>query len=237
MSARSVSIPYMQPRLRGLCAGLALAAALAALPAHAGDFSSDGNIVLAALDNTVPRHNGHDINIFGASEQRHTDIRPFTKWTGVIKRFKKEFAGSLRKKEVQDWMEFLGTLKDASPKEKVEAVNQYMNAVTFSADTKTYGQRDYWATPMEFLARGKGDCEDYAVAKYISLRSVGFSQDQMRMVIVFDHVMNMPHALLVVENEGETLVLDNQNPDVLQASDVNRYKPIYSISQTAWWRH
>src|SRR5690606_36392050 len=104
-------------------------------------------------------------------------------------------------------------------------------------DVKNYGMRDHWETPMEFLKRGKGDCEDYAMAKYISLRALGFRQDQMRMVIVFDHVMQMPHALLIVENDGESLVLDNQNPAVLSADDVSRYKPIYSISQVAWWRH
>jgi len=225
-------------RMRNLLVAATLIGSLLnATPAATADFSKDGAIVLAALNNTVSHGKGHRLNIFGASEQRHSDIRPFTKWTGVIKRFKKEFAGSLKQEEVQDWMKFLASLETASGHEKIEAVNDYMNAVTFTSDVKNYGTRDHWATPMEFLKRGKGDCEDYAMAKYISLRALGFRQDQMRMVIVFDHVMQMPHALLIVENDGESLVLDNQNPAVLSADDVSRYKPIYSISQVAWWRH
>ncbi len=227
-------------RLRSLLlvGAVATSLLLPVSPIAASDFSKSGQIVLAALDsNHVSAHSGRHLDIFGASEQRHSDLRPFTKWTGVIKRFKKEFVGSLKQKEVQEWMKFLGSLEGASDRKKIEAVNDYMNAISFMSDSKNYGVRDYWATPMEFLARGKGDCEDYAVAKYVSLRSLGISQDRMRMVIVFDHVMQMPHALLVVENNGETLVLDNQNPAVLDVADVKRYKPIYSISQVAWWRH
>ena len=111
-----------------------------------------------------------------------------------------------------------------------------MNKVTFVSDNENYGVNDKWATPMEFLAKG-GDCEDYAVAKFISLRALGFSQDDMRLAIVYDNVMRMPHALLIVYDKDNMSVLDNQNPDVADAGEVTRYKPIYSISQVAWWRH
>lgn len=230
--------PRRRHPLRSLIAAAALIGAVAvASPAQAEEFNQDGQIILASLNNTVPGDNDKSYpELFGATEQRHTDIRPFTKWTGVLKRFKETFSASLNQPEVQDWMKLLSSLKNASDEEKIEAVNEYMNNKKFISDANNYGQRDYWATPMEFLARG-GDCEDYALAKYISLRALGFSQDKMRLAIVYDRVMRMPHALLIVYEGAEAKVLDNQNPAVMSSNEITRYKPIYSISQVAWWRH
>jgi len=205
--------------------------------ARAADEDSDGQIVLAALTTSVPgTHNGHREVLFGATEQRYTDLSAFTKWTGVLSRFKKEFPKQMDRPEVQDWIKFLSGLKNASKQEKIEAVNEYLNKRPFISDQNNYGVADKWATPMEFLARG-GDCEDYAIAKYISLRALGFSQSDLRLAIVYDYVMRMPHALLIAYNEDKVNVLDNQNPDVVDASDITRYKPIYAISQAAWWRY
>lgn len=201
--------------------------------------AADNNIVLASLSNTVPSDRAASNNttgLFGYSEQRYSDIRAFTKWSGVLENFKKEFRNSLDKAEVQDWMKFLAAIKNEPRAKQIEAVNDYMNKIEFVSDANNYGVRDYWATPMEFMARG-GDCEDYVMAKYISLRSLGFSENELRLAVVYDHVMRMPHALLVVYNEGKANILDNQNPAVLDSAEITRYKPIYSISQVAWWRH
>ncbi len=223
---RSVTIATL------LCGTLSFAS-----PVQADTFNTDGRIVLASLNNTIPGDNEKAYpELFGANEQYHTDIRPFTKWTGSLKRFKAQFSSSLQHPEVKEWMKLLSSLKDASDEEKIEAVNEYMNEKTFISDSNNYASRDYWATPMEFLARG-GDCEDYALAKYISLRALGFPQNKMRLAIVYDRVMRMPHALLIVYQGGEAKVLDNQNPGVMDSADITRYKPIYSISQVAWWRH
>lgn len=244
MGGEVAPIPVVAPRrrrstLRSLAAAATLIGAMTFMssPAHAAEFNQDGQIVLAALNNTVPgdRETAYP-ELFGTTEQRHSDIRPFTKWTGVLKNFKAQFAQSLDRPEVKDWMKLLSSLKNASDEEKIESVNEYMNNIKFISDANNYGARDYWATPMEFLARG-GDCEDYAMAKYISLRALGIPQSKMRLAIVYDRVMRMPHALLVVYQGDDVKVLDNQNPAVMNSADITRYKPIYSISQVAWWRH
>jgi predicted transglutaminase-like cysteine proteinase len=216
---------------------LVLLGLLLAQPVIAHAENQDGNIVLAALTVTTPNDigNTHD-TLFGATEQRYTDLSAFTKWTGVLARFKKEFPASQNRPEVQAWLQFLSSVKDYTKQQKIEAVNQYMNRIAFISDQNNYGVADYWATPMEFLAKG-GDCEDYAIAKYISLRALGFSSNELRLAIVYDRVMRMPHALLITYNNDQTEVLDNQNPDVVNADDINRYKPIYAISQAAWWRY
>jgi predicted transglutaminase-like cysteine proteinase len=199
------------------------------------EYTGGAQYVTASLSPIMPRHETQ-INLFGYSEERYSDISAFTKWNGVLDRVKHNLMSSLNQKPVQKWLMFLDSLKNASKQEQIEAVNHYMNQIKFISDAANYGVQDYWATPMEFLARG-GDCEDYAIAKYVSLRALGFSKDELRLVIVNDRVMRAPHAMLAVYNDGQAKILDNQNPAVMSSADITRYIPVYSISQTAWWRH
>lgn len=176
------------------------------------------------------------VSLFGAPEQRFTDLRAFTKWNNVLDRFKGNLMTSLDQKPVQEWLYFIESLKGQSKQAQIEAVNQYMNQFKFVSDADNYGTNDYWATPMEFMAKG-GDCEDYAIAKYVSLRALGFSKSELRLVIVQDRVMRAPHAMVAAFNNGKANIMDNQNPAVLDSAQITRYVPVYSISQVAWWRH
>ncbi len=228
-----------RPRTTTWLIAFAVMAALAGNASSAQAYEYDPSLLhYASLNNKTPNDTAASRvpQLFGSGEQRHSDLRPFTKWTGVIAKFKKEFRSSANKPQVQKWMMMLGSLANASTAQKIEAVNNYMNKVAFVPDSKNYGVKDNWATPMEFMARG-GDCEDYAVAKYISLRALGVPKDKMRIAIVNDEVMRMPHAVLIVYDRGQAMVLDNQNPAILNSADISRYRPIYSISQVAWWRH
>ena len=80
--------------------------------------------------------------------------------------------------------------------EQIRAVNLFLNDWQYKSDIQNYGRRDYWATPLEFLRRS-GDCEDYAIAKYVSLRQIGFAPEQLRLV-VRDVVRELAHAVLAV---------------------------------------
>jgi predicted transglutaminase-like cysteine proteinase len=198
--------------------------------------SNSANTVPVSYSVNAPQQAAAQINLFGASEERFNDLSAFTKWNNVLDRVKTNLVGSLNQKPVQKWLMFLDTLKNASKEEKIEAVNHYMNQIHFISDIKNYGVQDYWATPMEFLARG-GDCEDYAIAKYVSLRALGFTKAELRLVIVNDKVMHAPHAMLAVYMNGQAKILDNQNPNIENSAEITRYQPVYSISQIAWWRH
>lgn len=228
------------PALRTIVAAAVLIGGLSTFSSsvHAYENGQSNLLHKASLNTITPmdRQNAYAPQLFGASERRHSDLRPFTKWTGVLNRFKQNFAKDVKRPEVKKWLAFLGSLEGASESKKISAVNDYFNKVRFVADAKNYGQSDYWATPAEFLARG-GDCEDYAVAKYISLRALGISKERMRLAIVNDSIMRMPHALLVVYQGFQAKILDNQNPEIMNSAEISRYKPIYSISQIAWWRH
>jgi predicted transglutaminase-like cysteine proteinase len=175
-------------------------------------------------------------NLFGSNETRYEDLRPFTKWSGVLARFGHDFRKSEKQATTQRWLNFLNAAAELDHDDQVTAVNTYMNKIKFISDQDNYGRSDHWATPMQFLARG-GDCEDYAIAKYVSLRALGFTEKQMRLAVVYDREMRMPHALLIVYQDGKAKVLDNQNPEVGQATQIRRYQPIYSINQLSWWRH
>lgn len=196
----------------------------------------DASYMTIALNKSVDTPRENYPSIFRSHETRYTNLTPFTKWSGVLARFAKEFDGSMKQKTTRKWLSFLEDTRSLDKSDQIEAVNTYMNKIKFISDDDNYGTSDYWATPMEFLKRG-GDCEDYAIAKYVSLRALGFDENQMRIAIVFDTHLNMPHAVLVVYQDDEALVLDNQSPDVKDAASIRQYTPIYSINQLAWWRH
>lgn len=178
---------------------------------------------------------GHG-GLFGSTEVRSTDISAFTKWTTVMARFEQQMGAQANSPRVQSWKASIKRLQGMSDADKVAGVNDYINKTTYVEDNRNYGKSDYWATPIEFFARG-GDCEDFAIAKYASLRALGFRAEQMRIAIVQDKIKNIPHAILIVYTDEGTFVLDNQDKRTRVASDVNRYKPIFSINSGAWWLH
>jgi predicted transglutaminase-like cysteine proteinase len=137
---------------------------------------------------------------------------------------------------VKRWHAFLRTLRDRSPREQMRAVNRYMNRVHYITDQRNYGVIDYWATPRQFFARG-GDCEDFAIAKFMSLRALGWGRDRLRIAVVIDRRKRQAHAVLVAYYGGRAYILDNQSRAVLTDNRVRYYHPVYSINERYWWFH
>ena len=181
---------------------------------------------------------------FGTTEVENTRIEPFTKWTGMLARFHGEEvadrAGCTPSPILPcfhtDWLKLLARLGNRPVAEQLDVVNRTMNRSPYITDPVNWGVADYWATPDQFF-RKDGDCEDYAIAKYMSLRRLGFSADDLRIVVLQDLNLGVPHAVLIVFVKGEAMLLDNQITDVIPASAVHHYKPIYSINEKAWWFH
>ncbi len=113
-------------------------------------------------------------------------------------------------------------------------MNRFANARPYVEDIRNWGVADYWETPGEFFARG-GDCEDYAIAKYFSLVRLGFSPDDLRIVVVNDTNLNAFHAVLSARIDGQTLLLDNQIPLVVPMDIAVQYKPVYALNEHGWW--
>lgn len=184
------------------------------------------------------------LSLFGTMEIRSNNLEKFKQWTGMLERYSEEEPAELDKCQVTAtekchvarWRIYLKQIADRPPREQLDLVNAYLNRWTYVLDPVNYGVRDYWATPRQFLYRD-GDCEDYAIAKYASLLHLGFPKDSMRILVLQDMNLDVPHAVLIVDFEGEALMLDNQISQVIPASRVTHYKPIYSINETAWWLH
>ncbi|MEO5336676.1 MAG: transglutaminase-like cysteine peptidase [Magnetospirillum sp. WYHS-4] len=184
-------------------------------------------------------------SFFNTVETRSSDLSAFNKWTGMLERFTKEAAEAQKggceskkftKCHYDDWSAFLRGQLDQDRQTQMIEVNRFMNKAKYTEDEPNWGQKDFWSTPGEFFSK-YGDCEDYAIAKFISLLKLGFKPDQLRVVAVQDLNLKIGHAVLVVFLDGKTWLLDNQIPQAVEAKTVRHYQPIFSINTQAWWRH
>lgn len=190
-------------------------------------------------------------SFFNSVEVRSHNLKPFKKWGSALKRYAVEKKSGKMPKctskrlkicNYRDWAKFLDSLRGRSKWIQIKAVNARMNKAKYTNDKANWGRKDYWATPGEFMARF-GDCEDYAIVKYLSLRNLGFRDKELRVVAVKDLNLKVGHAILVVfykdkkTGKKRTFVLDNQIKRVVDAKSIRHYKPIFSINRTFWWRH
>jgi predicted transglutaminase-like cysteine proteinase len=133
---------------------------------------------------------------------------------------------------------FLHGLDGLTEIERIDAVNRYVNArVEFTNDSTQFGSADLWLAAAETLRRGRGDCEDYAIAKLQMLRALGVPTDDLFLVIARDLVRRQDHALLAVRAGGQMWILDSGGDAVLRAEQVSDYLPLISYSGSRSWIH
>lgn len=182
---------------------------------------------------------------FGTRELRASNLEAFKQWNSAIERFTKESAekleGSCEEKRFNacnylKLKQFLDGLQGKDRMSQIVAVNTLINKAKYVSDNSNWSKSDLWNSPGEFMARF-GDCEDYAIAKYVALKMLGFGLDQKRIVAVKDLNLKVGHAVLVVFVDGKAWVLDNQIPQVIEASKIRHYDPVFSINEKYWWRH
>ena len=99
-----------------------------------------------------------------------------------------------------------------------------------TSDWALYRDADYWASPLQTLDSGAGDCEDYAILKYVALRELGVSSDDLRFVIVQDDKRLTEHAIVAVRSQQNWLVLDNRTMMILNTQDIRNYHPLFALS-------
>ena len=132
------------------------------------------------------------------------------------------------------WLQILASAADLGRKEQLQAVNRFFNRWPYRSDREVYGASEYWATPSEFMARS-GDCEDYAIAKFFALRELGFSNDQLRIAIVYDRLRGIGHAVLAVNLDDDILILNNQTDTIASPSRYENFIPRYLVNETTLW--
>lgn len=123
------------------------------------------------------------------------------------------------------------------------ATNQFYNLrIDFRPDSEVWGQEDYWATPLQSLAAGRGDCEDYVIAKYTTLLAMGVQRSRLRLVYVRARMSDAPapvaHMVLAyyATPGAEPLILDNLRADVLPASQRSDLTPVFSFNSEGLWQ-
>lgn len=156
----------------------------------------------------------------------------------TIQRVEKKY-GTFAKARVEALVKLMNSLKNASEKEKLIKVNHFFNQVRYQSDIKTWGIKDYWATRIEFLGKDRGDCEDYASAKYFTLKQLGIPEKKMFLSYVKATVgpqkKQIAHMVLTYFETPKSipLVLGNYNKQILPATKRPDLIPVYSFNGTS----
>lgn len=141
---------------------------------------------------------------------------------------------------VTQWRDAMATARGLAETEKINRINEFFNRrIVFVDDIEAWGKTDYWATPLESLGRGRGDCEDFAIAKYVSLRSLGVPLDRLRLTYVRAQIGGGSQAHMVLayypSPRAEPLILDNLVGDILPASRRGDLFPVFSFNSEGLW--
>jgi len=132
----------------------------------------------------------------------------------------------------------IGNAANAKLHERLHRINRTVNwLVRYEPDAQNYGVKDHWAVPSEILARGKGDCEDYAILKMAALKELGLPPQSMSVVVVRDTRRNLYHAVLSVMTSQGYFILDNLSNEVKLDSALPNYQPLFSVSADRTWIH
>ena len=161
--------------------------------------------------------------------------------TSKLKSFVNKY-GAKAERRVLIWDKVIEGAKKKPTLEKIKAVNDFFNKIKYRRDSRHWKKRDYWASPFEFMGTGAGDCEDYAIAKYFSLRKLGIPDRKMRITYVkykgrrtkYDQA----HMVLTYYHKPNStpIVLDNINKKLKLATKRKDLKPIYSFNATGLWQ-
>ena len=117
-------------------------------------------------------------------------------------------------------------------------VNDFFNSnVLFINDLALWQKEDYWATPLEFLSIGAGDCEDYSIAKYFTLKQLGVDEEKLRITYVKAINLGQAHMVLTYFKTKRSipLVLDNLITEIKPANQRTDLVPVYSFNGAGLW--
>ena len=206
-------------------------------------------ILTALLFTTLLAFNsyaGEKQYLFNTIEFKSKSLESLPKWVEILERMINEKQQvnicnknlqSCDNKFISHWIKFIRqTSKIKDKKQVVAEVNTFFNDWEYILDIDNWGISDYWEIPSEFI-EFSGDCEDYAIIKYYTLRTLGFKADDLRIVILKDTIRNGAHAVLATYFKDEILILDNLSTMPLEDTILTQYVPYYSINENTKWLH
>lgn len=143
------------------------------------------------------------------------------------------------KRRLIGWQNFVKEtqLQNQVEKEKLRLVNNFFNIYRFISDILHWNQEDYWATPLEFIVSGGGDCEDFAIVKYFTLIALNVPAEKLLITYVKALSLNQAHMVLTYYETPASipLVLDNLIGEIKPASERVDLVPVYSFNGTGVW--
>jgi predicted transglutaminase-like cysteine proteinase len=145
--------------------------------------------------------------------------------------------GLLASRRMQAWQDLIRNNQNKPERLKLQKVNDFFNQVAYKTDIEHWGQKDYWATPTELLGTDGGDCEDYVIAKYFTLKALGVAEDKLYLTYVKALRPRQAHMVLTYFKTpaAQPLVLDNINTRILQAEQRRDLIPVYSFNGDGLW--
>lgn len=183
--------------------------------------------------------------LFGSTEISSKNLKALPQWARVLSKAKierKAFRACVNNQAacsnagLQSWREVIAAGKGKPKLEVLKVVNKHFNRWPYKLDKELYGVSEFWATPQEFMKRS-GDCEDYTIAKFFALQDLGFTNDQLRVVILMDRIRRIGHAVLAVYEMGDILILDSLTDLIFSHKKYRHYVPQYSMNETTRWAH
>ena len=133
---------------------------------------------------------------------------------------------------------FVSLIKEASARHgraRIEFVNKRVNsAIRYMSDIVQWHEPDLWSAPLDVNNKGSfetglGDCEDYAIAKYVALREAGVAESDLRVLLVRDRAVRLDHAVLAVRQNGHWLILDNRWSRLSEDTDLKQFEPLFAL--------
>lgn len=176
---------------------------------------------------------------FGLFAFRAPEGALWRKWRGVEADVEKEKAVLARCETDADNCPFhaaqftrlIKAIKSRSGRAQLDEANRGVNtAIRYVSDMALHGEVDRWSAPLATFAAARGDCEDYAIAKYVALREAGFPVDDMRLVLVRDRSVREDHAVLAARHDGHWMIMDNRRAALIEDNDITSFTPLFAIN-------
>ncbi len=140
--------------------------------------------------------------------------------------------GKEAKERIVELVKLLNKLQKKTESQKLKAINDFFNAVAYDNDIKVWDVKDYWATREEFLSVAVGDCEDYVIAKYFSLRQLDVSDEKIFLTYVKAIKYKQSHMVLTYfkTKSAVPLILDNIIQEILPANQRRDLRPLFNFN-------
>lgn len=147
--------------------------------------------------------------------------------------------GKKAERRVMLWDKMLQKSKGQKTVKQLKAVNDFFNKIKYMEDAQVWKTEDYWASPFEFLGVGAGDCEDYAIAKYFALRTLGVPDEKLKITYVTlrQRGKSVAHMVLNYYHKPTStpIILDSANKSLQLATKRTDLTPVYSFNASGLW--